>query len=252
MPAAGIKESIKYYAKELRLPTFASPQRLISQFEAGQSLEDFILAMMKEEYEHRKENQRRRRVRKAAFPIVKTMEEFDLKALAHVRPDYVKQLASGEFIDRHENIVMIGNPGTGKTHLMTAIGYRACLDGRSVLFKSASTLATELKEAKDNYQLRKMEKAIAAVDLLLLDELSYTSFGQEASELLFKIIAERSERSSTIITTNLEFSKWVDMFSSQTLVAALVDRLTFHSHILNMNGKSYRLKGAGRKAGDAD
>lgn len=247
MPGAGIRESIKYYAKELKLPTFASPDRLLKDFAAGQNPEEFMLALMKEEYEHRKENQRRRRVKKAGFPMVKTIEEFDLKALSHVKPEYVRQLVGGDFIDRHENIVMIGNPGTGKTHLMTAIGYRACLNGRRVLFRNATTLATELKEAKDSYQLRKMEKAVAATDLLLLDELSYTSFSQEASELLFKIIAERSERSSTIITTNLEFSRWVEMFSNQTLVAALVDRLTFHSHILNMNGKSYRLKSSGGK-----
>ena len=102
-------------------------------------------------------------------------------------------------------------------------------------------LASELKEARDSYQLRRLEKGIAANDLLLLDELSYARFNQEESELLFKVIAERSERASTIITTNLVFSKWTEMFASDTLVAALVDRLTYRSHVLNMNGESYRL-----------
>lgn len=162
--------------------------------------------------------------------------------LKHIKPEYVKQLASCDFIKRHENMVLIGNPGTGKTHLMTAIGIKACLLGYKVVFYNASTLASELKEARDEYRLRKIEKAIAGVDLLLLDELSYARFNQEESELLFKVIAERSERTSTIITTNLEFSKWTEMFSNAMLVSALVDRMTYHSHVLNMNGTSYRLQ----------
>ena len=119
--------------------------------------------------------------------MVKTLEEFDLTRLQHIRPEYVKQLASCDFIDRHENIVMIGNPGTGKTHLMTALGFKACTKGYNVRFYHAASLATELKEARDNYVLARMEKAIAKADLLLLDELSYASFGQEESELLFKV-----------------------------------------------------------------
>ena len=142
------------------------------------------------------------------FPMLKTLEEFDLSRLEHVKPEYVKQLASCSFVERHENLVMIGNPETGKTHLMTALGVKACLLGYKVLFKSAATLAAELREARDNYQLRRLEKSIADVDLLLLDELSYARFDQEESELLFKVISERSERSSTVITTNLEFSRW--------------------------------------------
>ena len=135
----------------------------------------------------------------------------------------------------------MGNPGTGKTHLMTALGIKACLLGYKVQFANAATLASELKEARDGYQLRRLEKGIAANDLLLIDELSYARFNQEESELLFKVISERSERASTIITTNLVFSKWTEMFASDTLVAALVDRLTYRSQVLNMNGESYRL-----------
>ena len=123
---------------------------------------------------------------------------------------------------------------------MTALGIKACLLGYKVQFANAATLASELKEARDSYQLRRLEKGIAANDLLLLDELSYARFNQKESELLFKVIAERSERASTIITTNLVFSKWMEMFASDTLVAALVDRLTYRSHVLNMNGESYR------------
>ena len=117
----------------------------------------------------------------------------------------------------------------------------ACLLGYKVQFANAATLASNLKEARGNYQLRRLEKGIAANDMLLLDKLSYARFNQEESGLLFKVITERSERGSTIITTNLVFSKWTEMFASDTLVAALVDRLTYRSHVLNMNGESYRL-----------
>lgn len=248
MPDTSVTASIRFYAKQLKLPTFADLDEQVRRFKAGQTLDGFILELMKREYAARQENQLKRRIRCAKFPMVKTLEEFDLNCLQHVRPEFVKQLASCDFIERHENIVMIGNPGTGKTHLLTAIGLKACSCGYKVLFKNATTLASELHEAKDNYQLRKMEKTVGNVDLLLLDELSYASFTQEESELLFKVIAERSERASTMITTNLEFSRWTEMFANDTLTAALVDRLTYHSHVMNMNGESYRLHGKAKQA----
>lgn len=241
MPDAGIKEAIRFYAKALKLPTFSDVSEPVKTFRPGGSLEDFLLTLMKREYEARKEKQRARRLKMAHFPLLKTLEEFDLSRLEHVKPEYVKQLASCDFVKRHENLVMIGSPGTGKTHLMTAIGVKACLLGYKVIFKNAASLATELAEARDDYQLRRMEKSIAAADLLLVDELSYTRFSQDEAELLFKVIAEHSERASTVITTNLPFSQWTDMFQSNTLVTALVDRLTYHSTVLNMNGHSYRL-----------
>ncbi|MBB5337644.1 IS21-like element helper ATPase IstB [Pectinatus brassicae] len=247
MQNSGIKESLAFYAKQLKLPTFSNLTEPVSHFKAGQSLDEFILEIMKREYDSRQEKLRQRRIKRTHFPLLKTIEEFDLTKLQHVKPEYVKQLANCDFISRHENLVMIGNPGTGKTHLMSAIGLKACLLGYKVLFKNATTLASELRESRDNYQLRKIEKMLAGVDLLLIDELSYASFNQEESELLFKVIAERSERSSTIITTNLAFSRWTEMFANDTLVAALVDRLTYHSNILNMNGESYRLQSSQQK-----
>lgn len=247
MQITGVDQSLKLYARLLKLPTFAHLDDPVSRFQVGQSLKEFVLQLMQHEYENRQEKARQRRLKTAHFPMLKTLEEFDLSRLRHISPDFIRQLASCEFIGRHENIVMVGNPGTGKTHLMTAIGIKACLLGYKVIFRTATTLVTELREAKDSYSLRKLEKSIAAADLLLLDELSYASFGLEESELLFKVIAERSERTSTMITTNLEFSKWPEMFKDAALVAALVDRLTYHSHILNMNGESYRFQNARRR-----
>ena len=241
MQDTGIKESMRFYAIQLKLPTFGDISEPVMHYHAEQSLEEFVLELMKRESAARQEKQRKARIKRAHFPMLKTLEEFDLSRLAHVKPEFIHQLSTCDFIDRHENLTMIGNPGTGKTHLMTALGLKACLQGRKVLFKTATSLAAELREARDNYQLRKLEKSIASTDLLLLDELSYARFNQEESELLFKVIAERSERTSTVITTNLEFSKWTELFANETLVAALVDRLTYHSVVLNMNGNSYRL-----------
>ena len=137
-------------------------------------------------------------------------------------------------------IFMIGNPGRGKTHIAIALEIKACLQGYRVLFKNASTLSTELTEARDNYQLGKLERQLDRTDLLILDELSYLSFNKYESDLLFKVLPDRSERSGTIVTTNLPFSKWTELFEN-TMVAALVDRLTYRSHVLDMNGPSYRL-----------
>lgn len=236
--------SLKDYAKLLKLPTFVNIDEAVKQFDASGSLEDFARLLLKREYEARQANQQQRRIKSAHFPQVKTLEEFDMTRLEHVRPAVVKELAGCGFIKRHENVIMVGTPGTGKTHLMTAIGVKACLRGMRVLFKNAGMLATELREARDDYHLQTMLKGIARADLLLLDELSYAKFDQEESELLFKVIAERSERASTMITTNVGFSHWTDMFANDTLTAALVDRLTFHAHMLNMNGASYRLGSA--------
>ena len=175
------------------------------------------------------------------FPYLKTMEEFDCSQLNDaVSPLFLQELASCQFIKKHN--VMIGNPGRGKTHLAITLGFKACADGYNVLFKNAATLYTELCEAKDNYRLGKLERNLAKADLLILDELSYLSFNRHQSELLFKVISDRSEKSSTIVTTNLPFSKWTELFENTTMVAALIDRLTFRSYVLDMNGESYRLK----------
>ena len=157
-------------------------------------------------------------------------------------PSFINELASCDFIKKRQNIIMIGPPGRGKTHLSIALGMKACRAGFKVLLKNAAVLSTQLAEAQDSYKLEKLQKAIARADLLILDELSYISFNRHQSELLFQVISDRSEKKSTIVTTNLPFSKWTDLFENDTMVSALVDRLTFHSHVLDMNGVSYRLE----------
>jgi DNA replication protein DnaC len=132
---------------------------------------------------------------------------------------------------------MIGNPGTGKSHLSVALGIKACMQGMNVKFYTAANLSNELIEAQEYKKLRKLEKQIAKAELLIIDELSYLTFNRHQSELLFKVIADRSERQSVIVSTNLKFSDWVTMFENTTMVTALVDRLTFRSHVLNMNSE---------------
>jgi DNA replication protein DnaC len=146
-----------------------------------------------------------------------------------------------------KNIVMIGNPGTGKTHLSIALGIKACMQGMNVKFYTAANLSNQLIEAQDNHRLIRLEKQIAKADLLIIDELSYLTFNRHQSELLFKVVADRAERRSVIVSTNLRFSEWTSMFENHTMVTALIDRLTFRSHVLNMNSDNpYRAEHAAK------
>ena len=236
-------EMIRLYARQLKIPTFADYEEILRQADPSADFGTLLLELMKTETASRQENQNKRRLKAAGFPYLKTMDEFDCSQLNEaVSPLFLNELASCQFIRQRQNIVMIGNPGRGKTHLSIALGLKACSQGFNVLFKNAATLSTELCEARDNYRLGKLERSLAKADLLILDELSYLSFNRHQSELLFKVISDRSEKGSTIVTTNLPFSKWTELFENTTMVAALIDRLTFHSHVLDMNGESYRLK----------
>lgn len=236
------EEQIKLLAKQMKLPTFANYNDILRQAKPGADFSDLLLDLLMAETAARQENQTRRRLKAAAFPYQKTLDEFDFTQLNEsVSPVFIQELASCKFIDEHKNIVMIGNPGRGKTHISIALGVKACLQGYRVLFRNAGSLSTELTEARDSYQLGRIERSLDKTDLLILDELSYMSFNKYESELLFKVISERSERASTIVTTNLPFSRWTELFESSTIVSALVDRLTFRSHVLDMSGPSYRL-----------
>ena len=237
------EELIRLYSKQLKIPTFADYKEILRQADPASDFSALLLELMKAETLSRQENQNRRRLKAAGFPYLKTVEEFDCGQLNNnVSPMFIQELSSCEFIQNRQNIIMIGNPGRGKTHLAIALGIKACSQGYRVLFKNAATLSTELCEAKDTYHLGRLERNLSKADLLIVDELSYLSFNKYQSELLFKVISDRSEKTSTIVTTNLPFSRWTDLFENTTMVAALIDRLTFRSHVLDMNGESYRLK----------
>lgn len=242
MPVDPVQEHIRLYARQLKLPTFSKYADILRRARPGARFEELLLELMKAETAQRQENQNRRRLKAAGFPYTKTLEELDLSRYDGQLSDlFLGELASCKFINEKKNVVMIGNPGRGKTHMAIGLGLKACALGMSVLFKNAATLSTELSEAKDNYALGKLEKRIRRADLLILDEMSYVSFDRFQSELLFKVVSDRSERGSVIVTTNLAFSQWTELFENTAMVAALVDRLTFKSYVLDMNGDSYRL-----------
>lgn len=236
-------EQIRILSKLLKVPTFMTYNDILRQAAPNTGFEQLLLTLMQKEYEQRQENNNRRRLKQACFPYTKTLDELDISRYdGKISTVFMNELASCRFINEKKNLVMIGNPGRGKTHIAIGIGLKACSSGMSVLFKNAASLSTELAEARDNYSLGKLEKKIRSVDLLILDEMGYVSFDRYQSELLFKVIADRSERGSIIVTTNLPFSEWTDLFENSAMVAALVDRLTFKSYILDMNGESYRLE----------
>ncbi|HPU07932.1 MAG TPA: IS21-like element helper ATPase IstB [Thermogutta sp.] len=237
-----VLEQIRLYARQLRLPSFSRYADILRKADPNTRFEDLLLELMRMEAAQRQENQNHRRLKAAGFPYTKTLEELDLDRYdGKLSALFVNELASCKFITEKKNVVMIGNPGRGKTHLAIALGLKACSLGMNVLFKNAATLSTELTEAKDSYLLGKLEKRIRQTDLLILDEMSYVSFDRFQSEMVFKVVSDRSERGSVIVTTNLPFSQWTELFQNTAMVAALVDRLTFRSFVLDMNGDSFRL-----------
>lgn len=214
------EEQIKLLAKQMTLPTFANYNDILRQANPSSDFSDLLLDLLIAEAAARPENQNRRRLKAAAFPFQKTLDEFDFTQLNEsVSPVFIQELASCKFIDEHKNIVMIGNPGRGKTHISVALGLKACIQGYRVLFKNAGSLSTELTEAHDSYQLGRIERLLDKTDLLILDKLSYMSFNKYESELLFKVISDHSERASPIVTTNLPFSRWTELFESSTMVS---------------------------------
>lgn len=233
-------ETIALYSKELKTPSFNRYEDIIRQLDASKGYEEFLIELLKLESATRIENRNKRRIRMAKFPYVKTFDEMDLSRYENVSEATFHELASCDFISKRQNIVMIGNTGRGKTHCSIALGIKACMQGMNVRFYTAANLSNELIEASEYKRLLKFERQLDKVDLLIIDEASYITFNRHQSELLFKVIADRAEKKSVIISTNLRFSEWTTLFENETMVAALIDRLTFRSHVLNMNGPSYR------------
>ena len=237
-----MNEIVRAYAKQLGTPTFAKADDLVrAAKENAWSHEDFLSQLMAGELTQRKENRLQRLTRSARFPLPKTLDTFNFKRLRNLDVERVWQLANGEFVKRRENVIAIGNPGTGKTHLAIGLGRRLCREGFKVRFYTAAQLVEELAEAQEFKRLSRLQTQLFKADVLILDELSYLTFSKVHAELLFHVLSGRNERGSVIITTNLEFSRWGELFPDTMLTGALVDRLTHYAHILNMNGDSYRL-----------
>jgi len=241
---------IQSYLKRLRLPVVARDFVRLAEEAAGsnQTYQDYLLALLEGEVNQREENAQRLRLTRARFPIIKTLDGFDFSAIPNLNQPKVLELSRGGYIDRRENVIFIGSYGTGKTHLAISLGICACRQTKRVRFYNAAALANELLEAQAQLRLSRLESALARYDLIILDEVGFIPFSKDGAEALFTFLASRYERGSVIITTNLEFARWKEVFGDDALTGALLDRLTHRCHILEMNGDSYRFKESlGRK-----
>lgn len=210
--------------------------------ETGIDYSDFLFDLTTIERQARTSKRLERRIKEAKFPLIKPLEEFDFKAAPELDIRLLRELTTCEYIKSHRNIILMGKSGTGKTHLATALGIEACKNDYRTRFVTCYGLVNELIEAREERMLQRLLKRYKRYDLLILDELGYIPFSKEGAELLFQVLAERHERGSVLITTNLGFADWTQVFHNQTMTAALLDRLTHKSKIMNFNWHSFRLK----------
>jgi DNA replication protein DnaC len=230
---------LAHHLKQLKLPTVLREYEKLARECARDGVDHsrYLLRLIELELIDRERRTVERRIRAARFPAVKSIDTFDFTAI----------LARGEYILRRENIIALGNSGTGKTHVALALGLAACQKGFTVVFTTAAALVNQLMEARDEKRLLKMQRDLAAVKLLIIDELGYVPLSPTGAELLFETFSQRYERGSTIVTSNLPFEDWTQVLGSERLTGALLDRLTHHVSILTMNGDSYRLKQSARR-----
>jgi DNA replication protein DnaC len=235
---------LKTNLKLLRLPTMLAEFDKLAR-EASATNQDhfgYLLRLTELEVASRTANALSKRIKQANFPVAKDFDTYDFTSLPGLNKQKLLELARGEWIDQHFNICMVGNAGTGKTHLATALGLAACRQGRRVRFFTAATLVNRLEEAHKQSHLEKLLVQLDRTDLLVCDELGYLSFSRIGAELLFQVFADRYERRSLLITSNLEFGEWGQVFQGERMTAALLDRPTHRCHIFEMNGESYRFR----------
>ncbi len=240
---------LKHHLKQLKLPTMQSECDKVAQRCAAENVDHlaFLLQLCELELLERERKAAERRLKAAQFPYHKTLEAFDFLAQPTVNKPLVLELLKGDYLDRRENILLVGNSGTGKTHLATALGVAACQQGHKVCFFRVTELITQLLEAREDKELTRFKKQLSRLDLLILDELGYVPATKAGAELLFDVIAMTYERLSVIITTNLPFENWTEVLGSERLTGAALDRLTHRCHILETRGDSYRLQQAQRR-----
>jgi DNA replication protein DnaC len=249
---------IKTNLKQLRLPAMhAEFEKLAGEAaNSNESYEQFLLRLTELEVAARSANVLKARIKAAGFPVYKDFDTFDFTAAPALNKPKILELSRGEWLTERYNCCLIGNSGTGKTHVATALGLAACRQGRRVRFYTAAALVNRLEQAQKQYRLDRFLSQLDKTDLLICDELGYLSFSRPGAELLFQVFADRYERRSLLLTSNLPFSEWAQIFQGERMTAALLDRLTHRCHIFEMNGESYRFRESmkakkGRK-GDTD
>jgi DNA replication protein DnaC len=237
--------------KTLKLPVFLREYPKVANQCARENNDyaRFLLTLAELELIEREKRGMERRIKEAGFPVRKTLDTFDFTAIPSLNKQLVLELARCEYIKKLENVLAVGNSGTGKTHIAIALGILACCEGCRVKYFTAAALVTTLMEARDDKSLGRLRKQLARYQLVIVDELGYVPFSKTGAELLFEFFAERYERGSVFVTTNLPFEQWTEVLGSERLTGALLDRLTHRVHILEANGQSYRFKESARRLG---
>jgi DNA replication protein DnaC len=234
---------LSHYLKTLKLPTFQREYQKLARQCATEGVDHvgYLTRLSEQEMIERDRRKVERRIKAAKFPVVKSLDSFDFAAIPKLNKMQVLELARCEWIERRENVIALGPSGTGKTHVALGLGLAACQKGMSVGFTTAAALVSEMMEARDERRLLRFQKQMAAYQLLIIDELGFVPLSKTGAELLFELISQRYERGATLITSNLPFDEWTETLGSERLTGALLDRITHHVNILEMNGDSYRL-----------
>lgn len=236
--------AVRQHCKLLRMPTVSTQFDTMAEqaIRARQSHVGYLEALLAAELEEREKNTVERRIREAHLPKTKTLEEFDFAEAPKVSAAQIRELAGGGYIDRAEPILLIGDCGTGKTHLLSGLCVAACRQKRRVRFTTAAALVNELVEAKQQLNLRRVLARWARYDLIAIDEVGYVPMADVGAEFLFQVIAERAEKTAVILTTNLPFSEWTQVIPNARLCKALLDRITDRAHIIETGADSYRFR----------
>ena len=235
---------LQHHLKKLHLPTFQGEYAKQAQLCAAENKDHihYLARLCEMELIERERRMIERRIKAAKFPSTKSLDSFDFKIMPSLNKPLTMDLARCDYVGRHQNIIALGPSGTGKTHIALGLGLAACQRGLKVRFTTAAALVHDLIEAQDERRLQRLQKQLTSQNLLIIDELGFVPLSKSGAELLFEVISQCYERGSIIITSNLPFDEWTEVFGSERLTGALLDRLTHHVHILEMNGESYRLK----------